>query len=216
MSTATIHGDRRDAPNDEASGLLGGHEPGVPDHWEHSVRIARCWAAAQMEAAVQGTRRVALRSAMALSPVRGDVFDVLLRLARVGLGGPVAGSGQYVSRIHDHDLVGATELLPDRDDLMSGRAPPLRCGSRCHLTSPPQPSATTTRSGEHPPGLRWVRPEKCEAADAGRGRRRSWNMRLPEWADNPFAILCGAIVGFSAIAVVIMVVATMVWHDRSE
>lgn len=41
-------------------------------------------------------------------------------------------------------------------------------------------------------------------------------MRLPEWADNPFAILCGVIVGCSAIAVVIMVVATMVWHDRSE
>lgn len=41
-------------------------------------------------------------------------------------------------------------------------------------------------------------------------------MRLPEWADNPFAILCGVIVGSSVIMVLIMVIATMVWYDRGE
>lgn len=117
MSTATIYADRRDAPNDEASGVIGGHEAGVPDYWEYSVRIARCWEAAQQEAPMPGTRRVALRSAMVMSPDRGGVFDVLLRLARLGLGGPVAGGGQYVSWIHDHDFGRAVELLLDRDDL---------------------------------------------------------------------------------------------------
>ena len=117
MSTATIYADRRDAPNDEATGVIGGHEPGVPDYWEYSVRIARNWEAAQLELALPATRRVALRSAMVMSPDRGGVFDVLLRMARLGLGGPVAGGGQYVSWIHDHDFVRAVELLLDRDDL---------------------------------------------------------------------------------------------------
>ena len=70
-----------------------------------------------MEAAVPGTRRVALRSAMVMSPDRGGVFDVLLRMARLGLGGPVAGGGQYVSWIHDHDFTRAVELLLEREDL---------------------------------------------------------------------------------------------------
>jgi uncharacterized protein (TIGR01777 family) len=117
MSTATIYADRRDAPNDEVTGVIGGHEPGVPDYWEYSVRIARNWEAAQLELALPGTRRVALRSAMVMSPDRGGVFDVLLRMARLGLGGPVAGGGQYVSWIHDRDFVRAVELLLDREDI---------------------------------------------------------------------------------------------------
>ncbi len=117
MSTATIYADRRDAPNDEATGVIGGREPGVPDYWEFSVRIARSWEAAQQDAVVPHTRRVALRSAMVMSPDRGGVFDVLLRMARLGLGGPVAGGGQYVSWIHDADFIRAVELLIDRDDL---------------------------------------------------------------------------------------------------
>jgi uncharacterized protein (TIGR01777 family) len=117
MSTATIYADRRDAANDEATGVIGGHEPGVPPSWEYSVRIARNWEAAQMEARTPDTRRVALRAAMVMSPDRGGVFDVLLRMTRVGLGGPVAGGGQYVSWIHDRDFVRAVELLVARDDL---------------------------------------------------------------------------------------------------
>jgi NAD dependent epimerase/dehydratase family enzyme len=38
-------------------------------------------------------------------------------MARLGLGGPVAGGAQYVSWIHDHDFVRAVEFLADRDDL---------------------------------------------------------------------------------------------------
>ena len=117
MSTATIYADRRDASNDETTGIIGGHEPGVPDYWEYSVRIARTWEATQLKADVPGTRRVQLRAAMVMSPDRGGVFDVLLRMVRLGLGGSVAGGGQYVSWIHDEDFVGAVELLLDRDDL---------------------------------------------------------------------------------------------------
>jgi NAD dependent epimerase/dehydratase family enzyme len=54
---------------------------------------------------------------MVMSPDRGGVFDILARLARLGLGGPVAGGAQYVSWIHDHDFVRAIEFLATREDI---------------------------------------------------------------------------------------------------
>ncbi|MER6957256.1 DUF1731 domain-containing protein [Streptomyces sp. NPDC000618] len=117
MSTATIYAHRFDAPNDEATGLIGGAEPDVPGYWGYSVDIATAWEREQEKADTPDTRKVALRSAMVMSPDRGGVFDVLLRLVRLGLGGPVAGGAQYVSWIHDHDFVRAVEFLVERDDL---------------------------------------------------------------------------------------------------
>ncbi|BCJ41436.1 NAD-dependent epimerase [Actinoplanes ianthinogenes] len=117
MSTATIYAHRFDAANDEDTGMIGGHEEGVPGYWAYSIEIDRNWEAAQEQAATPHTRKVALRSAMVMSPDRGGVFDVLSRLARLGLGGPVAGGRQYVSWIHDHDFVRAVRFLIDRDDL---------------------------------------------------------------------------------------------------
>ncbi|WP_330341914.1 TIGR01777 family oxidoreductase [Streptomyces sp. NBC_00557] len=117
MSTATIYAHRFDAANDEETGVLGGSEPGVPGYWSYSVGIARNWERAQAEASVPATRKVALRTAMVMSPDRGGVFDVLLGLVRLGLGGPVAGGAQYVSWIHDTDFVRAVQFLIDRDDI---------------------------------------------------------------------------------------------------
>ncbi|WP_111551793.1 TIGR01777 family oxidoreductase [Kitasatospora sp. SolWspMP-SS2h] len=117
MSTATVYAHRFDAPNDEATGIIGGTEPDVPDYWEYSVRIARNWEAAQDAAATPATRKVALRSAMVFSPDRGGVFDVLSWLTRLGLGGPVAGGRQYVSWIHEHDFVRAVRFLAEHGEL---------------------------------------------------------------------------------------------------
>lgn len=117
MSTATIYAHRFDAAHDEATGVVGGTETGVPDYWEYSVRIAKNWERAQEEATTPRTRKVALRAAMVMSPDRGGVFDVLLRMARLGLGGPVAGGSQYLSWIHDRDFVRAVEFLIARDDI---------------------------------------------------------------------------------------------------
>ncbi|WP_066942056.1 TIGR01777 family oxidoreductase [Microtetraspora fusca] len=117
MSTATVYSHRFDAPNDEATGVLGGTEFGVPGYWAYSVEIAKAWERAQERAETPYTRKVSMRTAMVMSPDRGGVFDALLRLARLGLGGPVAGGAQYVSWIHDRDFVRAVEFLADRDDL---------------------------------------------------------------------------------------------------
>jgi uncharacterized protein (TIGR01777 family) len=121
MSTATIYADARargdDRPHEEANGILGGDEPDVPLYWEYSVRIARRWEAAQAEEDVPGTRRVALRTAMVMTPDRGGVFDYLSWMARLGLGGPVAGGDQYVSWIHGEDFVRAVEFLLEHPEL---------------------------------------------------------------------------------------------------
>ncbi|OPG05133.1 TIGR01777 family protein [Streptomyces sp. GKU 895] len=117
MSTATVYAHRFDAPHDEATGVVGGTEPDVPDYWAYSVEIAERWERAQEEADTPHTRKVALRSAMVMSPDRGGVFDVLRTMVRLGLGGPVAGGAQYVSWIHEDDFVRAVEFLVDRDDL---------------------------------------------------------------------------------------------------
>jgi uncharacterized protein len=117
MSTATIYAHRFDAANDERDGLIGGNESGVPGYWAYSVKIAQNWEAAQERADTPETRKVALRSAMVMSPDRGGVFDVLSWLTRLGLGGSVAGGRQYVSWIHDQDFVGAIQFLIERDDL---------------------------------------------------------------------------------------------------
>ncbi|HEX4062017.1 MAG TPA: TIGR01777 family oxidoreductase [Streptosporangiaceae bacterium] len=117
MSTATIYAHRLDAPNDETTGVIGGGEPGTPPYWGYSVKIATSWERAQRRAATPHTRKVAMRAAIVMSPDRGGAFDVLSRLARLGLGGTVAGGRQYVSWIHDQDFARAVEFLAERDDI---------------------------------------------------------------------------------------------------
>lgn len=117
MSTATIYAHRFDAPNDEATGVMGGEEPGVPRYWAYSVQIARNWEQALANAQTPMTRKVALRTAMLMSPDRGGVFDGLLRLTRHGLGGPAAGGRQFVSWIHDGDFIRVVRFLYEREDL---------------------------------------------------------------------------------------------------
>ncbi len=116
MSTATVYAHRFDAPNGEATGLVGGSEPDVPDYWEYSVRIARNREAAQEAAATPATRKVALRSAMVLGPDRCGVFDVLAWPGSVWVGRSRAGGRQYVSWIHEPDFVRAVRFLAEREE----------------------------------------------------------------------------------------------------
>ncbi|HXG89608.1 MAG TPA: TIGR01777 family oxidoreductase [Vicinamibacterales bacterium] len=116
-STATIYAHRYDSPNDEHSGILGGNELTVPDSWQFSVAVARAWERAFEEAVTDGTRKVALRSSLTLSPDSGGVFDTLLGLVRHGLGGRAGDGRQFVSWIHVEDFIAAVRWLIDRDDI---------------------------------------------------------------------------------------------------
>ncbi len=116
-STATIYAHRLDAPNDEATGIVGGSEAGAPDTWRFSIDVATAWERALDEAQTPRTRRVKLRSAMTMSPDRGGIFDTLLGLVRRGLGGSAAGGRQYISWIHEADFVRAVLWLIEREDV---------------------------------------------------------------------------------------------------
>jgi uncharacterized protein (TIGR01777 family) len=116
MSTATIYAHRFDAPNDEATGVIGGDEPDAPAYWKFSIDIARAWEKTQAEADTPRTRKVALRSAMVMSPDSGGIFDVLSGMTKKGLGGAIAGGRQWISWIHERDFVRSVELLLARDD----------------------------------------------------------------------------------------------------
>jgi uncharacterized protein len=115
MSTATIYAHRYDAPNDEATGIIGGNEPGVPDTWRFSIEVATRWERAAEEARAPQTRRVLMRSAITLSPDPGGAFGVLLGLVRRGLGGTDGDGRQFVSWVHDRDFVRAVRFLIDHD-----------------------------------------------------------------------------------------------------
>ncbi|HYW54228.1 MAG TPA: TIGR01777 family oxidoreductase [Dongiaceae bacterium] len=117
MSTATIYAHRYDAPNDEATGIIGGNEPGAPPAWNFSIEVARAWERAVDEAATPQTRKVKLRSSVVLSPDRGGIFDTLLTLTRRGLGGTAGNGKQYVSWIHEADFVRAIEWIAAHDSL---------------------------------------------------------------------------------------------------
>jgi uncharacterized protein (TIGR01777 family) len=110
-STATIYAHRFDKANDEATGILGGDEPGAPDTWRFSIDVARAWEAAFDEATAPGTRKVTLRSAMTMSADKGGVFETLRRLVRLGLGGKAGDGRQFVSWIHHRDFVRAVHWL---------------------------------------------------------------------------------------------------------
>ena len=117
MSTATIYAHRFDAPNDEATGIIGGTEPNVPTSWRFSIDVARAWEQAANDAVTPRTRKVLLRAAMVMSPDRGGIFDTLLELVRRGLGGPAAGGKQFVSWVHEVDFLHAIDWIIRRDEI---------------------------------------------------------------------------------------------------
>jgi NAD dependent epimerase/dehydratase family enzyme len=150
-STATIYAHRFDAPNDEATGIIEGSETAAeadaaagaavdaeaPSAWKFSVDVARAWEQALSDARTPRTRKVALRSAITMSPDRGGIFDTLLGLVRRGLGGRAADGRQYVSWVHEDDFVNAVRWLIDREDI---------CGP-INITAPnPLPNAAFMRA----------------------------------------------------------------------
>lgn len=116
-STATIYRHALDRAMDEATGELGGDEPGAPDTWNFSIGVAKGWEQAFFSTSTTRTRKIAIRSAITFSSDRGGAFDVLSGLVRRGLGGKQGSGDQFVSWIHEADFVRAIDLLILREEL---------------------------------------------------------------------------------------------------
>ncbi len=114
--TATIYAHRHDAPNDEATGLIGSTEPGVPALWKRSIDIALAWEAELNAAPTPRTRKVSLRSAMIMSPDKGGVFSAFATLCSLGMGAQGEGT-QFVSWIHEADFTAALDFIIRNENL---------------------------------------------------------------------------------------------------
>jgi uncharacterized protein (TIGR01777 family) len=121
-STATIYRHTFDKAMDEFTGELGGHNaigrvPDDSDPWNFSIKVAMDWESAFFSAWTPRTRKVAMRSAVVMSPSPGGVLSILINLVRFSLGGHAGNGRQFVSWIHELDFARAVEFLIARDDI---------------------------------------------------------------------------------------------------
>ncbi|MEO5951025.1 MAG: DUF1731 domain-containing protein, partial [Chloroflexia bacterium] len=82
-----------------------------------SIDVATQWERAVFDSTTPKTRKVALRSAMTMSPDSGGIFDWLSMLVRFGLGGANGTGNQYVTWVHHRDFTRAIDFLIEREDL---------------------------------------------------------------------------------------------------
>jgi hypothetical protein len=116
-STATIYRHSFDRAMDEASGEIGGNEPGAPPSWRFSIVVAQRWERTLFAAQTPNTRRIAMRAAMVMSHAKDGAFEAFLRLVRLGMGGDIGSGRQYMSWIHELDFFRAVEFLIGREDI---------------------------------------------------------------------------------------------------
>lgn len=104
-STATIYRHADDRPMTESGGEMG---------TGFSVNVATSWEKAFFDAPRDGVRQLALRMAITLGD--GSALESLVRLARLGLGGPqlggkTGGGNQHFSWVHLDDVFHAMTFL---------------------------------------------------------------------------------------------------------
>lgn len=95
QSAVGYYGDRGEAAVDESDG------PGS----SFDAEVTRAWEAAAHEVGATGVRLVIVRTGQVLDP-GGGLLGELLTPFKLGLGGPIAGGGMYLSWIHRDDEVG--------------------------------------------------------------------------------------------------------------
>lgn len=111
-SSATIYKHSFQEPMDEAGEIKS--TPEAKD--EFSIAVVQRWEKTLDLALTPHTRKVAMRAAMVLGR-EGGVFPVFKRLARLGLGGHMAGGRQMVSWIHEDDFCRAIDWLLEHEEM---------------------------------------------------------------------------------------------------
>lgn len=100
-SSSTIYAHSLDTPMTESDGDLGEG---------FSVGICKAWEKEFFAKELPRTRRVALRSSMALGHAANSVYPILKRITRFGMGGRMSSGKQMVSWIHEEDFARAVEF----------------------------------------------------------------------------------------------------------
>lgn len=116
-STATIYAHSFERANDDVTGVIGGNEPDAPETWNFSIDVATNWERVTNEAQTPNTRKVLMRSAMVMGTGRGGIFDTMLGIVRLGLGGTAGSGKQYISWVHEDDFIRAVYWLIEHESL---------------------------------------------------------------------------------------------------
>ncbi len=107
-STASVYADAEKSPQGEGMKLGEGF----------FVDVAKSWEGAMMGAEIsEHVRRIALRTSLVMANEKGTVYDYLLKLSKLCLGGAVGGGRQMVSWVHVEDYCRAVEWLIAHDDI---------------------------------------------------------------------------------------------------
>ena len=191
-STATIYRHALDRAMDEDTGEIGGSERDCPSSWRFSIDVATSWEEAFFSAATPRSRKIALRSAMTMSPDPGGIFATLLRLVRFGLGGTAGSGEQFVSWIHEADFIRNIEFLMTHEELDGpvNLAAPVPLPNREFMRALRQ--AWGTRVGLPAPkpllelGVLFLRTEtelilKSRRVVPGRLLQAGFEFQFPEW-----------------------------------
>jgi uncharacterized protein (TIGR01777 family) len=104
QSAVGVYGPRGDEPVTEA-------EPAGDDF---PARVMRDSESEALRAEELGVRVVTTRTGIVLSP-QGGALEKMLPFFKLGIGGPVAGGGQYMAWIHVEDVAGAMLACIDGD-----------------------------------------------------------------------------------------------------
>ncbi|MGB2403458.1 MAG: TIGR01777 family oxidoreductase [Akkermansiaceae bacterium] len=107
-STASVYADAEKSPQGEGMKLGEGF----------FVHVAKAWEGAMMNARIpMEVRRIALRTSLVMAKEKGTVYDYLLKLSKLFLGGAVGGGSQMVSWVHVDDYCRAVEWLVNHNDI---------------------------------------------------------------------------------------------------
>ncbi len=125
-ASATIYRHAPDQPMNEATGEIGNDRQA----FRFSVQVCQAWEQTFWKADGPDTvRKVALRMAIVLGR-EGGVWEVLKRLTQFGLGGTMGRGDQFMSWLHERDLVRMIDFIIENKSLTgtyNGSAPnPIR------------------------------------------------------------------------------------------
>ncbi len=114
-STATLYAHTFGPANDDITGVMAGSEPDAPAAWKYSIEIGKRWEDELNKAVTPNTRKVAMRTAIMMGIDKESALDVFSGLTRKGLGGRLASGKQWVSWVHELDMVRAIQFLIESD-----------------------------------------------------------------------------------------------------